>query len=228
MHATTVAIDLAKEVFELAYADAAGHAVCARRRAGPDRCARNRDDADRNGAARIQRARPAQPTPATGRWRRPDRRHRDERVRRRIRTLPVRAPVRQLPRPDPARTLQRANTTPGRVTKRGDVYLRMLLIHGARASLRSAHLARKKGAPLDRTQTWALALAERAGHNKAAVARANKTARRLWAAEHYRTPFDPDHVSVRATPTLTIQPLPALPRDSRSWQACRSPERPSR
>jgi hypothetical protein len=27
------------------------------------------------------------------------------------------------------------------------------------------------------------------------IARANKTARRLWAAEHHRTSFDPDHVS---------------------------------
>ena len=41
----------------------------------------------------------------------------------------------------------------------------------------------------------ALALAARVGHNKAAIALANKTARRLWAAEHHRTSFDPDHVS---------------------------------
>jgi transposase len=88
----------------------------------------------------------------------------------------------------------------GRVTKRGDVYLRMLLIHGARAVLRSAKLAKKKEQPLDRTRAWALALSERIGHNKAAVALANKQARRLWAAEHHRTSFDPDHVSVRVTP----------------------------
>ena len=90
----------------------------------------------------------------------------------------------------------------GRITKRGDVYLRMLLIHGARASLRSAKLARNKGAELDRTQHRALALSERLGHNKAAVALANKTARQLWAAEHHRQPFDPDHVSAHpASPT---------------------------
>ena len=88
----------------------------------------------------------------------------------------------------------------GRVTKRGDVYLRMLLIHGARAVLRSAKLAKKKEQPLDRTRAWALALSERIGHNKAAVALANKQARRLWAAEHHRSSFDPDHVSVRVTP----------------------------
>lgn len=83
----------------------------------------------------------------------------------------------------------------GRVTKRGDRYLRMLLIHGARAVLRSAKVAQRKGQPLDRTRAWALALSERVGHNKAAVALANKTARRLWAAEHHRSSFDPDHVS---------------------------------
>ncbi|MGH8322355.1 MAG: IS110 family transposase [Steroidobacteraceae bacterium] len=88
----------------------------------------------------------------------------------------------------------------GRVSKRGDVYLRMLLIHGARAVLRSAKVADKKGQPLDRTRAWALALSERVGHNKAAVALANKQARRLWAAEHHSTRFDPDHVSVRSTP----------------------------
>jgi len=85
----------------------------------------------------------------------------------------------------------------GRITKRGDVYLRMLLIHGARALLRSAKLARTKGLPLDRTRAWALALAGRVGTNRAAVALANKTARRLWAAEHRRVSFDPDHVSVQ-------------------------------
>ncbi len=89
----------------------------------------------------------------------------------------------------------------GAITKRGDVYLRMLLIHGARANLRAAALARKRGIDLDRTQAWALDLSQRIGHNKAAVALANKTARRLWAAEHHRSSFDPDHVSARPAPT---------------------------
>lgn len=89
----------------------------------------------------------------------------------------------------------------GRITKRGDTYLRMLLVHGARAGLRSAKVAKAKGVALDKTQAWALALAERVGHNKAAAALANKTARRLWAAEHHRQSFDPDHVSTRPAPT---------------------------
>ena len=88
----------------------------------------------------------------------------------------------------------------GRITKRGDTYLRMLLIHGARAALRAARVANAKGTELDATRRWALALAERVGHNKAAVALANKTARRLWAAEHHRTAFDPNHVSVQPAP----------------------------
>ena len=61
----------------------------------------------------------------------------------------------------------------------------------------AAHKAKKRGQPLDRTQHWALALAERKGHNKAVVALANKTARRLWAAEHHGASFDPEHVSCR-------------------------------
>lgn len=86
----------------------------------------------------------------------------------------------------------------GRIGKQGDVYVRTLLIHGARSNLLQAALRRKRGQPLDRTQQWALALAEKKGHNKAAVALANKTARRLWAAEHHGASFNPDHVSRRS------------------------------
>ena len=85
----------------------------------------------------------------------------------------------------------------GRITKRGDVYLRTLLVHGARSALVAAKPAHKKGQPLDRTQRWAFDLAERVGHNKAAVALANKTARRLWAAEHHGVALDPDRLSQR-------------------------------
>ncbi len=61
------------------------------------------------------------------------------------------------------------------ISKRGDSYLRMLLIHGARAALRYAP---GKTDPLSR---WLQQLAARRGVNKAAVALANKNARRLWA-----------------------------------------------
>jgi len=86
----------------------------------------------------------------------------------------------------------------GCISRRGDGYLRMLLIHGARAALRAARLRQQRQQSLSRLQRWALSLQERVGHNKAAVALANKIARRLWAMDHHRTDFDADHVSVPA------------------------------
>jgi len=60
------------------------------------------------------------------------------------------------------------------ISKRGDTYLRKLLIHGARSALRVAD--RK----LDRRSRWAVQVAERRGQNVAAVALANKTVRTAW------------------------------------------------
>jgi len=72
------------------------------------------------------------------------------------------------------------------ISKRGDRYLRTLLIHGARASL-----CRAVRQPT-RVSTWATAVADRRGLNKAAVALANKNARMMWAIlarnEEYRMP----------------------------------------
>ncbi len=72
----------------------------------------------------------------------------------------------------------------GRITRAGNQYLRTLLIHGARAALR--HAPRHD----DVLSRWAIALAERRGKNKAAVALAAKNARMMWAmlarGEHYR------------------------------------------
>ena len=53
----------------------------------------------------------------------------------------------------------------------------MLLIHGARAVLCHA----KKAEAHDRLRAWALEREGRRGHNKAAVALANKLARIVWA-----------------------------------------------
>lgn len=61
------------------------------------------------------------------------------------------------------------------ITKRGDTYLRTLLIHGARSALRCA------GDKPDKLLRWASKLAERRGRNIAAVALANKMARVIWA-----------------------------------------------
>jgi transposase len=66
----------------------------------------------------------------------------------------------------------------GAISKRGDPYLRMLLIHGARAVLLHA---KKPSATPDRLRAWALGRERARGHNKAAVALANKLARIVWA-----------------------------------------------
>lgn len=66
------------------------------------------------------------------------------------------------------------------VTKRGNPYLRQLLVHGARSALLAAH--RHPEDPLCR---WSLQLRVRRGHNRATVALANKLARHLWASLRY-------------------------------------------
>lgn len=65
----------------------------------------------------------------------------------------------------------------GAISKHGDTYVRMLLIHGARTVLWHS----KKTQTHDRLRAWALALEKGRGHNKAAVALANKLARIAWA-----------------------------------------------
>jgi transposase len=64
----------------------------------------------------------------------------------------------------------------GGISKRGDGYLRSLLIHGARSVLLHA----RKDQP-DHLREWAHKLATTHVHNKAAVAVANKMARIVWA-----------------------------------------------
>ena len=61
------------------------------------------------------------------------------------------------------------------ISKRGDRYLRTLLIHGARSALRV--MGRKS----DRRSRWAIDVERRRGANIATVALANKTARIAWA-----------------------------------------------
>ena len=73
----------------------------------------------------------------------------------------------------------------GSISKRGDAYLRMMLLHGARAVIRWAKI---KGHP-DRLRRWAVRVEEQRGHNKAAVALANKLARIVWAVWRREVPF---------------------------------------
>jgi transposase len=65
----------------------------------------------------------------------------------------------------------------GGISKRGDCYLRTLLIHGARAALVRAH----RNAEPDRLRAWALRLEKTSGSKNAAVALANKMARIVWS-----------------------------------------------
>ena len=71
------------------------------------------------------------------------------------------------------------------ISKRGDTYLRTLLIHGARAVLTS-----NKAPP-----EWALRLAERRPANVATVALANKTARTIWALLAHDRDYQRDFIS---------------------------------
>jgi len=63
----------------------------------------------------------------------------------------------------------------GRITRRGDPYLRTLLILGARTVLQAAERRQ------DRLSRWALAVRERRGYHRACVAVAAKNARIVWA-----------------------------------------------
>ena len=61
------------------------------------------------------------------------------------------------------------------ISKRGDRYARMLLIHGARSVIKTCE------GKQDKKNMWALDKKNRCGYNKAAVALANKHARIIWA-----------------------------------------------
>lgn len=76
------------------------------------------------------------------------------------------------------------------ISKRGDSYLRTLLIHGARSVIIAA---RKK----NNTGQWLDAVLLRRNANVAAVALANKNARIVWALLAHGRQFSEEHVSVR-------------------------------
>jgi transposase len=91
----------------------------------------------------------------------------------------------------PSQNSSGGKTSLGRITKRGDDYLRTLMIQGAKSAVMSAH---KRDDP---TSKWLLQLRERVGWQKACVAMANKNARILWAVMTRDAPYDPRHVSVK-------------------------------
>ena len=81
--------------------------------------------------------------------------------------------------------------TLGKISKRGDVYLRTLLIHGARSVI--AKLERKP----DQASPWLRRLLARRNKNIAAVALAAKNARIAWALLAHERRFEPDYVAIR-------------------------------
>ena len=72
------------------------------------------------------------------------------------------------------------------ISKRGDAYLRCLLVHGARSAVRTA---KDKD---DRLSRWVVSLQSRKHANVVAVAMANKIARMAWAIMTRATDYDPD------------------------------------
>jgi len=81
---------------------------------------------------------------------------------------------------------------PGRISKRGDVYLRTMLIHGARSVI--AQFERKP----DQANGWLKALLARRNKNIAAVALAAKNARIAWALLAHERSYQGDYVARRA------------------------------
>ena len=75
------------------------------------------------------------------------------------------------------------------ISKRGDPYLRSLLVHGGRAAL---YAARNKD---DRLSVWVTNLAARSHPNVAAVAWANKTARMAWSMIRHGTDYQPERAT---------------------------------
>lgn len=88
----------------------------------------------------------------------------------------------------------------GGITKRGDEYLRTLLVQGAKSAVMTAH---KRS---DRISQWLVQLTARVGWQKAVVALANKNARILWAVLAKGRRFDPNHVSVKPQGPAMVVP----------------------
>jgi transposase len=80
------------------------------------------------------------------------------------------------------------------ISKRGDRYVRTLLVHGARAVVNTCE------SKTDGRNLWIANKKHRCGYNKAAVAVANKNARIIWAilatGECYRKSVSPKRSNV--------------------------------
>ena len=74
------------------------------------------------------------------------------------------------------------------ITKRGDSYLRKLLVHGARSALRVTPKRR------DPKSLWVERIRERAHENVAVVALAAKHARIMWALLAHDSEYQTDYI----------------------------------
>ena len=75
------------------------------------------------------------------------------------------------------------------ISKRGDAYVRSLLVHGARAMIRTAKTKE------DRLSRCVIELAERSHPNVACVALANKTVRMAWAMLRHDRDYQPERAA---------------------------------
>jgi transposase len=78
----------------------------------------------------------------------------------------------------------------GKITKRGDRYLRGLMAQGARSTLQAA--LKRQAHQRSRLQQWIVALHARVGYHKTLVAIANKHLRMIWAILAKGENYDPD------------------------------------
>jgi len=78
------------------------------------------------------------------------------------------------------------------ISKRGDCYLRTLLIHGARAVIR---VSERK---IEQAESWLTRIVGRRNKNVATVALANKNARIVWALLAHNREYQSDYVPVVA------------------------------
>jgi transposase len=78
----------------------------------------------------------------------------------------------------------------GKITKRGDSYLRGLLTQGARSTLQVA--LKREPAKRSRLEQWIVALHGRVGYHKTLVAIANKHVRMIWAILAKGENYDPN------------------------------------
>ena len=88
------------------------------------------------------------------------------------------------------------------ISKRGDRYLRALLVHGARSVVKV--VAKKK----DSYSLWIQQLLMRMAYNKVCVAVANKNARIVWALLQSEEVFNPDKGANFINPTIAVENEP--------------------